>query len=321
MRDPFLGDALDGFDAVPGDHSAALGRLAEGIRRSAVDGRAAARSQASRLRERRIRGWSIAAAAVFLAGIVGGGVLLLNDEVQSDTTRGTIAGRTDRSGYPSPEVEVILPPVTVIPNEPESASPPTETSDLRLNSEEVRDLSDAIAPAPSPAPQAQRQAEVNEPAREEQALPVQAEELEIAEMAEDIAPQASAEASDQAAIDEVIVVGYGVQKRSELTGSAAMKASRSDALITASEVSALPADTVTTAEFRRYIHERTIVRSAVLGAVVLGFDVDANGRPQNISIVDAPANFPEAADAAVELLKGGPDWPSEPARKLITINL
>jgi hypothetical protein len=243
MRDPLLGDALDGFDAVPGDHSAALGRLAEGIRDSAAQGRAAARSRSARLRERRVRGWSVAAAAVFLAGVVGGGAWLFREGVPPTSTRGPIANRT----YSSEEAEAILPPVTVIPNEPTPVSPPTDISDLKFDREEMRDFSDALA------------AEV------------------------------SAEASEETI---------------------------------AGEIAEAPArDTTVTAAFRRYIHDRTIVRSAVLGAVTLRFDVDADGRPQNISVVSAPANFPGAADTAVELLKNGPDWPREPRQKLITINL
>jgi hypothetical protein len=239
MRDPLLGDALDGFDAVPGDHSAALARLAKGIHGSATQGRAAARSRSARLRERRVRGWSVAAAAVFLAGVVGGGAWLFREGVPPTSTRGPIADRI----HSSDEAEAILPPVTVIPNEPAPVSPPTDISDLKFDREEMRDFSDALA------------------------------------------AEASAEASEET-------------------------------------IAEAPArDTTLTDAFRRYIHDRRIVRSAVLGPVTLRFDVDADGRPQNIAMIDSPANFPGAADTAVELLKNGPDWPREPQRKLITINL
>ncbi len=117
MTDPLLADAIDGFDDVPGgpgQHAAALERLTEGIARSATGGRAAARARATRLRERRIRGWSVASAAVLLAAVAGGGTWLLRNGIRTDDS--TLASRTPIGGYPGEVVE-ILPPVTVITDE------------------------------------------------------------------------------------------------------------------------------------------------------------------------------------------------------------
>lgn len=230
MRDPLLGEALDGFDAVRGDHSAALERLSERVRSSAEGGRAAARARSSRLRERRVRGWSAAVAAVFLAGVVGSGVWLMRDGLDTDTSRPETAPRT--GGYAFRQVEEIMPPVTVVPNDAEPAGQATDITGLDLDGEEVGDFSVAIA--------------------------------------------------------------------AELPAEAAR-------------------DTVTTAAFRRYVHEALIVRSAVLGSVTLSFDVDADGRPTNIEV--AGSTSPEAAAAAVDLLERGPDWPVEPSDKLIYIDL
>ncbi|MDR2882962.1 MAG: hypothetical protein LBU98_04210 [Alistipes sp.] len=138
MGDPLLADAIDGYDAVPGapgEHADALERLAEGIARSASGGRAAARSRASRLRERRIRGWSVASAAVLLAAVAGGGVWMVRNGVRTDDSH-TLADRPAGGAYRSEVVE-ILPPVTVIPDEenvPETAPSPMPAQ-TRMQSE------------------------------------------------------------------------------------------------------------------------------------------------------------------------------------------
>jgi hypothetical protein len=134
MRDPLLADALDGFDAVPGDHSAALERLAACIDRSASGGRAAARARSLRQREGRLRGWSSAAAAVFLAGAIGGGVWLLGDGVPvDDNTAPKIQTYSGHSG----EVVEILPPVTVIENDAVPAAAPSDPSAVKFDPHEV----------------------------------------------------------------------------------------------------------------------------------------------------------------------------------------
>ncbi len=155
MSDPLLSDAIDGFDAVPGEpgqHTEALARLAEGVARSASGGRAAARSRAARLRERRVRGWSVAAAAVFLAAVAGGGVWMLRNDVPTDQTP-TLASRTNSNTYRGEVVE-ILPPVTVITEEeavpetptiePTPLPPPTE---MGIELPVVADITDVMAEA------------------------------------------------------------------------------------------------------------------------------------------------------------------------------
>ncbi len=118
MRDPFLSDALDGFDAVSGDHLAAMERLAGRIERSAAGGRVAQRARARHLRERRIRVWSVAAAAVLLVGVIGGGILFFGDGLTGDTLRGDIAHETSNTGngggYGDWGEVAILPPVEVV---------------------------------------------------------------------------------------------------------------------------------------------------------------------------------------------------------------
>jgi hypothetical protein len=147
MSDRLLGDALDGYDAVPGDHTAALERLEGAIRGSAAGGRASARARASRLRERRIRGWSVAVAAVCLVVMAGGGVWLLHDG-NAQRARGTGDGTSTRKTHGTPpgiEIEPTLPPVKVIPNEPVTpTTAPSDIRDVRLDPDELRPASDTI---------------------------------------------------------------------------------------------------------------------------------------------------------------------------------
>jgi hypothetical protein len=146
MRDPFLGDALDGFDAVPGDHAAAIERLAGRIAGSASGGRAAARARTAQKREGRIRGWSVAAASVFLAAAVGGGVWLLGDATGTlNPPRPAIAPVDSHE-----EVIEILPPVIVIGNEDAPAAAPTDPSGMKFDSDEVPTLTRDTLPDTEP---------------------------------------------------------------------------------------------------------------------------------------------------------------------------
>jgi hypothetical protein len=138
MRDGLLGDAIDGFDAVAGDHAAAIGRLADKIQSSALAGRASARARTSRLRERRVKGWSIAAATMFLAGVVGGAVWLMQDGVQTGASPSL---EVPRRGGSTIDIEPTLPPVTVIPNDADDTATPQAPSDIsgvKLDPDEVR---------------------------------------------------------------------------------------------------------------------------------------------------------------------------------------
>jgi hypothetical protein len=131
MRDPLLADALDGYNAVAGDHAGALGSLAGRVRHSATGGRASARSRASRQFERRVRGWSTAVAVALMAGVVAGGVWLFGSEVPADETHTATLNVT-----PEAEVEPYLPAVSV----ERAPALPTAMDGARLGRDEVRSL-------------------------------------------------------------------------------------------------------------------------------------------------------------------------------------
>jgi hypothetical protein len=217
MHDPFLGEAIEGFDSVAGDHLAAMEALAERVHASAVGGRAAARAHTVRRREKVIRAWSVAVASLFVAAAVGGSVWLLRDGLTP--TRPALTPHS--GGYSSAQEQVMMPPVTVIPNE----AAPTDASSLTLDSRETGDFSDIASVR----------------------------------------------------------------------------------------------DTTLTASFRRYVAGELALRGGVRGRVTLSFDVTSEGRPTDVAVVESPST--EASEVALTLLSRGPDWPREPSRKLITINL
>jgi hypothetical protein len=383
MRDPLLGDALDGFDAVSGDHSAALERLAEKVQGATAKGDAtaeidsAARQQAVRLRRRRIRSWSIAA-AVLLVGVIGG-VLLLRNEVTSGNTDDTIAAVTELNdnNLAKTTTEEIAPPVTVTVEEvmpesapvPASAPVPPAISNVKLDRERANEPPEAVTNAVADkgidvdelnsnldnvtvvaysqsnnvsivgasssvsVPDEPVKFDVDKPmnAKAQTEIPIITNRPRgvaivgasfLPERFDADKPISAQEQTQEKTLDEVIVVGYGTQRKVSIVGaSSSQEQFDVDEPMPAELQTQMPADSTTTAAFRQYIHEQTIVRSAVLGPVVLSFEVRANGRPRKIEIISAPTDFPEAAKMAVELLKKGPDWPTEPAKKIITINL
>jgi hypothetical protein len=251
MRDPLLADALDGFDAVPGDHAAAFARLAARIEQSGAGGHAAARARSSRMRESRIRGWSIAAASLFLVAAAGGGVWLFKDGVPADNTpdrQTTSLGHRD-------EVIEILPPVTVIEDETTQTAP-TETDGVKFDRAEVPVVDEGEVAAGLAAPER----------------------------------------------DTVVTAAFRQYLLSK-TG---------------------PHDTTPEQEPIRVDEQDGIKVIAFYfddgGPVTLSFDVDAHGRPRNIEVIASP-NGQEAAGLAKRYLSAGPDWPTQPSRKLITIDI
>lgn len=111
---------------------------------------------------------------------------------------------------------------------------------------------------------------------------------------------------DLLALDEVVVVGYGVSKRSSVTG--AMQEVSVESLINNRDYK--PAGPVGgNRQFGSYIQsklrfpEQSDIKRAV---VILSFIVDSKGRPKNISVLSSPGK--DFSDEAIRLLIEGPDW-------------
>ena len=108
----------------------------------------------------------------------------------------------------------------------------------------------------------------------------------------------------ETALDEVVVIGYGVQKKSNITGA-----------ISAIEMNEspdyqLPSPVTGNRKYKEYIQENlqypagdtTFTRAVV----VLNFIIAENGRPKNIFVLKSPGK--SFSEEAIRLLVSGPDW-------------
>lgn len=105
---------------------------------------------------------------------------------------------------------------------------------------------------------------------------------------------------DRQTLDEVVVVGYGSQKRQSMTGAVA-----------ALKIPGKPQPTIGWKAFRKYLKENlsrpTDAECArVKGKVVLTFGVSKEGRPEDITVKESLC--PSADVEAILLIEGGPDW-------------
>jgi TonB family protein len=112
-----------------------------------------------------------------------------------------------------------------------------------------------------------------------------------------------------AALDEVVVVGYGVQEKSKITGAV------STIEMDDSPDWQLPSPVDGTRKYKEYIKDNLRYPSDAAAyeraVVVLNFIVAENGRPKNISVLKSPGK--SYSEEAIRLLVSGPDW--YPARR------
>jgi hypothetical protein len=104
--------------------------------------------------------------------------------------------------------------------------------------------------------------------------------------------------------DEVVVIGYGVQKKSNITGAI------STIEIDDNPDYQLPSPVIGNRKFKEYIKENLQYPSYDTiderNVVVLNFVIAENGRPKNISVLKSPGK--SFSDEAIRLLVSGPDW-------------
>ena len=110
---------------------------------------------------------------------------------------------------------------------------------------------------------------------------------------------------DVAALDEVVVVGYGSSKKSTVTGASVKVSSKTK------DKYQTPQPVIGKRKYKKYLEENLIRPNDekckdVKGEVVLAFFVDKEGKPQNITVVHGLC---ESADKeAIRLVKEGPKW-------------
>lgn len=105
---------------------------------------------------------------------------------------------------------------------------------------------------------------------------------------------------DDATLDEVVVVGYGSQPKSSVTGA-----------IMSLKMSGTPQPSIGRKAFRRYLKENLVYPSdkecaRAKGKVILTFRVDKDGRPESISVKKGLCA--SADKEAIRLIEEGPDW-------------
>lgn len=108
----------------------------------------------------------------------------------------------------------------------------------------------------------------------------------------------------ESALDEVVVVGYGVQEKSKITGAV------STVEMDESPDWQLPSPVIGTRKFKEYVKENIQFPAAdtinTRVVVILNFIVTENGRPKNITVLKSPGR--SFSDEAIRLLVSGPDW-------------
>ena len=108
-------------------------------------------------------------------------------------------------------------------------------------------------------------------------------------------------------LDEVVVTGYGTQKKSMVTGSVSEVKSLSKNKV--AEIKPEPIGGMK--EYKKYI-EQNLVRppdpscQKIKGKVFLQFSVNTSGHPQNITVKKSLC--PSLDQEAIRLLKDGPKW-------------
>ena len=300
MGDPFLWEALEGFDAVEGNHTEAIERL----RRRVTE------RSATRRRKRWIWMASGAAAVLLLFLTIGGRFLFrgpsepivpymaerIEEKETADTSRAESpmeiaqAQEGEREEYP----EIVQSPVIV--------------------QDQVSALSADI--------QLEEAVSMEEPTLE----PVAAPEQE-AEQAKKITTRSRAATDSTSQLDEVVVTGFGTERREARMDAPTASISASERLadrIAGTSTGSLPdGEPVGGMEaFRKYIEENKPELyynsgNPVRGTIILEFRVNRNGRPAGIRVEKGLLST--ANEAAKRLLEEGPDW--KPANGRVQVKI
>ena len=119
-----------------------------------------------------------------------------------------------------------------------------------------------------------------------------------------------------AALNEVVVVGYGTQKKKSITGAVSERLERKASGVDASSASPYPKDGKE--KFDQYIKDNA---TGILDAdgdkltadILLSFSLNEKGNPVDIKVLESSCEPCETE--AVKLLKEGPKWVGKPGAK------
>lgn len=275
MDDPLLRDAMEGFDAVDGDHEKVLHRLERRIARRTAPSR------------NRIIMWSSAAALLICAGTAT--LLLWNERDSSVVVAEHIVGveMEDTARIVAQEYH------------------PAEEPKAQLH--EMARFTSPVAPSGSDVVEelmAQKEMQDVTVGRK----PIDAsEEQEVAFIAEN-AKMASDRSADSAVEmkEEVVVVGYGAQGKRSVTGSVSHAAPEPAAA--AKEIAAEEVP-----DFNTYVTRNLRPQADATGEVVVRFNTDGEGRPVKMNVIKNLT--PAADAEARRLVESYPHWPANQKRR------
>lgn len=349
MKDPFLADALDGFQQVQGDHASKIEQL-----RQQVSSRTS--------RQRRMSAWGWSVAACLLVGVGVGGYYLLFLQKDIDIQKVETLVRTT----PVIQLEDTLPAITgkdtvqaIIPKQDHRRDiiakvqePPLEEMDA-LEMKEIQVTPNKIQVASSTTPQTQ--IKLSQPAAQKeivqgkvidengepiigasvyykgtnigtitdtngefslkknnrnQVLTAQYIGYDSVNLPIDSSRNMLiAMNTDKTKLEEVVVIGYGRQKKSTLTGRSIETNFSSKVPNNTKDKEPVPL--IGKKEFKKYLKENLIrptdeACKGCEGKVTVTFFVDSNGKPQHIIVTESLC---ESADKeAIRLIQEGPKW-------------
>lgn len=301
MKDPFLADALDGYDRVKGNHAKRLEQLQKQVSK-----------KAGKKKSGYVRAAAIAASVLLIVGI--GSVIMLRENLFPDEVRIAYQDMQPSAPVPvPPEVKPIKkedafarttppPPEQIAATEAEEA--PMELQEVIVTvTDDVRITEDDHA---TPADTSDNpEIRISDSDRSTMRTAMTGSVSAVSAVSDTLDEGFIARNEEDSFLQEVVVVGYGTKK----------KASKQAAVTNVPE-------TVDKKGFTKYAREnlRRPTDEAckdVKGKVKVSFSINEQGRPYNISIKKSLC--PSADTEAIRLLTDGPNW--LPNDKEVTIDI
>lgn len=274
MQDPLLADALDGFDAVEGDHSERIRQLQERI-----DNRSQARINWLRI-------GSIAAALLLVAGTA---IYFLRQTSINPAEPALLSYQelTEDNAIPQQEEIAISSPESEDYLFAENA-----IADLEMERREISKESNIAQKSIALPPPVYEQNDAEEELVDlDVELIVQAEAKEISIDPDTSQSPLIAMNPDQQELSEVMITG-----------------------MQSSHIRTLPSPAISQEAYQRYLKENLKQPEDDCldkkGKVILTFAIDTKGRPYDIQVKQSLC--PSSDKEAIRLLKEGPDWKISP---------
>lgn len=283
MQDPFLADALDGFDEVEGNHAERITAIRTRL------------SASARKSNRKIAYIGVAA-SLLLCVTVGGYFLMQKDEQPLIARNEMVQEEAARVAVPDEKTEEVQAP----------EEEPVEELNQARTAEDTKDVSPALPP---PAAQEDMLAAVNE---------VVVVEDGNSEQAVTAAVEAEAEVQTEAEQEKPLVAQSGVKEKEPAKLNT--PGGGGGQLAMTSTASGKPEPKIGMRAYKKYLKD-AMVRSKdgscakKKGDVIVEFKIDKAGRPQGITLRKKLCE--ELDKEAIRLIENGPDWVGDTTKSVI----